>query len=66
MASLGHELQHALEVLWNPAVVDNRSHAHFYLRAAPTGDGRRFETEAAVHAGLRVEKDLHLRSRCRR
>jgi hypothetical protein len=66
MASLGHELQHVLEVLWNPKVVDNRSLAHFYLRAGPTGDDRRFETEAAVHAGLRVEKDLHARSRCPR
>jgi hypothetical protein len=66
MASLGHELQHALEVLWNPKVVDNRSLAHFYLRAGPTGDDRRFETEAAVRAGLRVDNDLHARSRCKR
>jgi hypothetical protein len=66
MASLGHELQHALEVLWNPKVVDNRSLAHFYLRAGPTGDADRFETEAAVRAGLLVEKDLHARSRCKR
>jgi hypothetical protein len=65
MASVGHELQHALEVLENPKVTDNQTLAHFYMRKGPTGDDVRFETEAAVRAGLLVEKELKGRSTCR-
>jgi hypothetical protein len=66
MASIGHELQHALEVLRNPKVVDRNTLAHFYMHEGPTGDNDRFETESAVRAGLLVEKELHARSQCRR
>jgi hypothetical protein len=37
MASIGHELQHAVEVLSNPKVIDNDSLAHFYFNVGPTG-----------------------------
>ena len=65
MASVGHELQHAVEVLQNPKVIDNYTLAQFYLHKGPTGDDLRFETEAATRAGLLVEKELKGRSRCR-
>jgi hypothetical protein len=66
MSSIGHELQHALEVLSNPKVIDNDSLAHFYLRIGATGDDTRLETEAAVQAGLLVEKELVASTQCRR
>ena len=66
MAAIGHELQHALEVLGNPKVVDDHTLAHFYIREGSTGDDNWLETESAVRAGLQVEKELHARSMCRR
>ena len=50
MATLGHELLHAVEIAGEPSIVD-----------ALTGDaaGRRtFETEAAADAGQRVRREL--------
>jgi hypothetical protein len=64
MASLGHEQQHALEVLMNPKIIDNHTVANFYMRRGATGDDIRFETEAAVRTGLLVEKELHAASMC--
>jgi hypothetical protein len=66
MASIGHELQHALEVLSTPKVIDNHSLAHFYMRQGATGNDTRLETEAAVQAGLLVEKELVASATCRR
>jgi hypothetical protein len=65
MASIGHELQHALEVLTNPKIIDNHTLAHLYMREGPTGDNDRFETESAVRSGLLVESELHAHFRCR-
>jgi hypothetical protein len=63
MSSIGHELQHALEVLGNPKIIDNNTLAHLYIREGEaTHDDSRFETESAVEAGLQVEKELHARS----
>jgi hypothetical protein len=64
MSSIGHELQHALEVLRNPKVIDNYSLAHFYMHEGPTGS-ERFETLAAVRAGLLVQRELGAHSMCR-
>jgi hypothetical protein len=66
MASLGHELQHALEVLGNPEVTDNGTLAQFFMRIGPTGDAQRFETPAASRAELRVEQELRAARRCSR
>jgi hypothetical protein len=66
MSSIGHELQHALEVLGNPKIIDYHTFAHYYLREGATGDDTRFETESAVQAEYRVEKELHARSMCGR
>jgi len=65
MGVIGHELQHALEVLGNPKIVDDQTLQHFYMREGATGDDNRLETESADHAGLQVEKELHARSMCR-
>ncbi len=62
MATLGHELYHALEIAREPSVVDARSLAAFYGRIGmQTGDrvGRQtFETEAAARAGTRTRQQL--------
>jgi hypothetical protein len=53
MASIGHELQHAIEVLHDPHVTDMRSAYLFFLHQGPTTSGR-FETEAAIDVGHHV------------
>jgi hypothetical protein len=58
-------MQHALEVLGNPTIVDNHTLQHFYMREGATGDDVRLETEAAVRTGLLVEKELVAASICR-
>ena len=62
MATLGHELYHALEIAREPSVVDIRSLAAHYRRIGEQqGDaiGRlRFETEAAFEAGRRTRREL--------
>ena len=57
MVSIGHELQHAVEVLREPAVVDTHSIRLFYERLAPT-NRHSFETEAAIEAELKVDGEL--------
>jgi hypothetical protein len=57
MGSIGHELQHAVEVLSTPDVTDTATMYRFYER-----EGRRvfggFETEAAIRAGQNVRAEL--------
>ena len=60
MGSLGHELQHAVEVLREPAVTNGVTMFNFLKRMAPT-DGNRFETTAAVNAGNAVIDELRAR-----
>jgi hypothetical protein len=57
MGSLGHELQHAVEVLSEPAVTNGVTMYNFLRQTAPT-DGNRFETTAAVNAGNAVIDEL--------
>jgi hypothetical protein len=62
MATLGHELFHAIEIAEEPSVVNSSTLADLYSRIGlQTGDspGRRtFETRAAVAAGERVRREL--------
>ena len=58
MASLGHELQHAIEVLADPYVTDNTLLFRFYQREGRTSKDDRFETNAATKAGLAVYSEL--------
>ena len=62
MATLGHELFHAIEIAEEPSAVSAATLADLYSRIGiQTGDhtGRRtFETEAAAAAGLRARRQL--------
>jgi hypothetical protein len=55
--SIGHEIQHAVEVLSDRSVTSMASMLAFYQ-----GDGRNgarsYETEAAVDAGLSVAREI--------
>src|SRR5436190_10534882 len=60
MASVGHELQHAIEVLSDPHVTDGVGAYSLLERIAPGGpisDRGRFETAAAVRAGFDVRRE---------
>jgi hypothetical protein len=57
MASMGHELQHAVEALSEPNVTDGVRLYHFFSRFAPT-EGTRFETTAAIRTGDSVWAEL--------
>ena len=57
MATIGHELRHALEILTEPTVRSTREAYLYYSREAPTTRDF-FETQAAIQAGLAVERDL--------
>jgi hypothetical protein len=51
--TIGHELQHAVEVLRELRIRNNSQMHHFFGGVGPTGFGR-FETAAAINAGLDV------------
>jgi hypothetical protein len=57
MASLGHELRHAQEVLDDPAVTSRQAMYSFYGRHA-TRSGSGFETRAAIDAGEAVRAEV--------
>jgi len=62
MATLGHELFHAVEITREPAVVDARTLAALYERigveSGRSAGQRTFESERAIEAGLRARKQL--------
>jgi hypothetical protein len=57
MASIGHELRHAVEVLHDRTVTSDRAIYSFYQREG-FRSGERFETAAAVQAGSQVFDEL--------
>ena len=57
MGSIGHELQHAIEVLGNSKVTDTKALYFFYERIG-IRRGNTFETAAAIRAGNDVRADL--------
>jgi len=63
LAMIGHELQHAVEVAENPAIVDQESMYREYLRVGHlngrTESGVRVDTKAAFAAGGRISDELH-------
>jgi hypothetical protein len=67
IATLGHELFHAIEIAEEPSVVNADTLAAFYTRiGVKTGDSgglRTFETGAAAAAGLRARRQLLTRTR---
>ena len=62
IATLGHELRHAVEVADAPAVVDRVSFARHYARIGMdlgrVGVSRQYETTTAVEAGQYVAREL--------
>jgi hypothetical protein len=58
MGSLGHELQHAIEVLRNPKITDSHAMFQFYHREVGNESGR-FETQEAIKVGLDVLNELY-------
>jgi hypothetical protein len=61
IASIGHELQHAIEALSETGVTTGAQLELFFerLTGGPTARGQlEFETDAALKAGYDVEKDL--------
>ena len=57
MGSIGHELQHTVEALSEPATLDSIGLYNFFNRVAPTSLNR-FETTAAIDAGDKVRDEL--------
>jgi len=56
---LGHELQHAMEVAGAPEVRDAATQRAYYLRVGYERlGGGRFETDAALEVGRRVEREV--------
>jgi hypothetical protein len=58
MASIGHELRHAVEVLSNPRVTNYSTMFFFYQREGIAGFSGAFETQAAVEAGDAVGAEV--------
>ena len=62
MATLGHELHHALEIAGEASIVDAETLLRFYARigmvSIPIGNGVTFETQAAADTGIRVRHEL--------
>ena len=62
MATLAHELHHALEIAGEPSVVDVPTLMRFYTRVGsalqPMGVTMTFETRAAADAGARARHEL--------
>lgn len=57
IATIGHELSHALEVLGEPGIRTAAAMYLFYMGKSPTAN-RTFETDAAIAAGFRVRREL--------
>ena len=57
MASIGHELRHAIEVLENRSLVDTAGFYLFYAQGS-VENGRPFETRAAIEAGFAVRNEI--------
>ena len=55
---LSHELRHTIEVLSDPMVTNRHTMSNFYqLQGSKAAEGR-FETQAAIEAGLAVSAEV--------
>jgi hypothetical protein len=64
MGLIGHELQHAVEVLGDPQVTSSRAMYFFYSQHADAGTSPAFETIAAKRTGEAVTAEVRHKSRC--
>ena len=58
MGSIGHELQHAIEVLSDRTVTNGATMYFFYLKKGSRSQTGTFETRAAVEAGEAVRTEV--------
>ena len=58
--AIGHELQHAVEVLRQPEITTTQE-MFFYFFGSSTSATVRFETKEAIDAGLQIEHELKTR-----
>jgi hypothetical protein len=58
MGSIGHELQHAIEVLSDRTVTSGFAMYYFYLGEGSHSIGLAFETDAAIEAGEAVRAEV--------
>jgi hypothetical protein len=58
MGLIGHELQHAVEVLSNPRLRTNADIMSFYMLEGTFSTGTAIETPAAEHAGVVIEDEV--------
>jgi hypothetical protein len=58
MGLVGHELQHALEILSNPRLRTNADIVRFYMREGTFSTGTAMETPAAEHAGVVIADEV--------
>ena len=58
MGLIGHELQHAIEVLSDRTVTSGRAMYFFYLQKSSRGPGVPFETDAALEMGEAVRTEV--------
>jgi hypothetical protein len=65
MGLIGHELQHAVEVLGDPSITSG-TEMYFFYRENPDGrsGGPAFETDAAIKADETVRAEVRRRGRC--
>ena len=65
MAFIGHELQHAIEILSNPHVRNTEDLYLFYSRFGTRGNGGLdFETTAAIKTGNAVREEIRAFQSC--
>ena len=64
MAVIGHELQHTIEVLGDPAVTNTTTMYFFYGQRADAGSRPAFETIEAKRVGEAVRAEVRQASRC--
>ena len=64
MGSIGHELQHTVEVLGDSTVTSTEAMYFFYSQRADAGSRPAFETIAAKRAGETVSAEVRQASRC--
>jgi hypothetical protein len=57
IASIGHELQHVVEVLGDPGVTNHHAMFYFFERRGLRRSNR-FETVAAIEAGIAVGREI--------
>jgi hypothetical protein len=57
VAAIGHELQHAIEVLSNPKIRDGLDMCRFLVLNRRTSYGT-FETDAALEVGMAIEREI--------